>query len=99
MEQPRALQLVTGATEVLISNVGCRLVTIVPQGTTLGTVTVREAPAIGSGNAPRFTCAIGLTQQMGGSMFSENGVMMGQGLTIQLSNGADTVGIITAPLN
>jgi len=87
------LKLVTGATEVLISASNARLLAIIPQGTASGTVTVREASAIGTGATARWTAPAG------GTSFGGNyGVKFMGGLTVQLSNGADTFGIVWGPM-
>lgn len=93
MLQSNNLTLVTGATEVLISTTA-RLIAIIPQGTAAGTVTVREASAIGSGNAARWTQPAGTNNP---TEFGDQGVGFAGGLTVQLSNGADTYGIVWAP--
>jgi hypothetical protein len=92
MQQSYNLTLVTGATEVLISP-SARLIAIIPQGATTGTVTVREATAIGSGNPARWTAPSAGTNFGGG----DAGVKFAGGLTVQLSVGADTFGIVWGP--
>ena len=82
---------VTGATEVLISPSNARLIKIVPQGTAAGTVTIREASAIGLSGVARWTAPAG------GSDFGTYGVAFTGGLTVQLSNGADAFGIVWGP--
>jgi len=82
------LQLVTGATEVLISASNARLLAIIPQGTASGTVTVREASAIGTGATARWTAP------SAGTDFGSYGVRFQGGLTVTLSNGADKFGIV-----
>ena len=91
MNQASNLQLVTGATEVLIST-SARLIAIIPQGTATGTVTVREASAIGSGNAARW-----VSPAAGSNFVTREGVVFGGGLTVQLSVGTDTFGIVWGP--
>lgn len=88
MQQIYALTQVTGAAEVLIASTNARLVKIVPQGTAAGTVTVREASATGSGKPARWIAP------SGGSDFGDTGVAFAGGLTVQLSNGADTFGVV-----
>lgn len=82
------LTLVTGATEQLIAPSNARLIKIIPQGTASGTVAVREAGAIGGGSTARWTAPAA------GSDFGADGVAFMGGLTVQLSNGADTFGIV-----
>ena len=86
---------VTGTTEVLVTLPGpCRLMAIFPEAVTTGTITVRDAGAIGGGSTPRHTCAIGLPQlgmQFGGG---DSGVKFLNGITIQLSQAPDAVNIV-----
>lgn len=93
MQQPYTLTLVTGATEVLIAASNARLISIIPQGAAAGTVTVREATAIASGNTARWTAPAAGTNFGTG----DAGVAFAGGLTVQLSNGADTFGIVWGP--
>lgn len=86
------LQLVTGATEVLLASNNARLVAIIPQGTTTGTVTVREAAAIGGGSTARWTNAAATKTDFGAF-----GVNFAGGLTVQLSVGGDVWGIVYGP--
>jgi hypothetical protein len=86
------LTVVTGAAEVLISPSNARLIKILPMGPALGTVTVREASAIGSGAGPRWVVPI-LSPAVG-SDFDANGVSFAGGLTIALSAPTDYWGIV-----
>ena len=86
------LQLVTGATEVLIAPSNARLIAIIPQGTASGTVTVREASAVGTNNAARWTAP-----SSGTTFGSSYGVKFMGGLSVQLSNAADVFGVIWGP--
>lgn len=86
--QAFTLQTVTGAAEVRIAANNARIIKIVPQGTAAGTVTLREASAIGSGNPARWVAPAA------GTDFGAAGVAFAGGLTVQLSNGADTFGIV-----
>lgn len=86
------LKTVTGATEVLLAPSNARLVAIIPQGTTTGTVTVREASAIGGGSAARWTNAAATKTDFGAF-----GVSFPDGLTVQLSVGGDVWGIVYGP--
>ena len=86
---------VTGATEVLVFAGRCALIGIFPEATTTGTVTVRDAAAIGSGATPEHTAAIGLTQS--GKLFSDFGVRQNAGITVTLSVGGDAVTVVWAP--
>ena len=96
MLQANNLTLLTGTTELLITPSNARLVKIVNQNATTGTVTIREAAAIGGGSTAKFTIsAADLTA--GGKDFSANGVRFQGGLTIQLSVAGDQIGIIWAP--
>lgn len=88
MQQVHNLTLVTGASEVLIASTNARLVKIIPQGAAAGTVAVREASAIGTGATARWTASAA------GTDFGAFGVGFAGGLTVQLSNGADTFGIV-----
>jgi hypothetical protein len=92
MQQAFTLQQVTGATEVLITPSNARLIAIVPQGAATGTVTVREASAIGSGNAARW-----VAPATGSDFKTSWGVAFAGGLTVQLSVGGDTFGIVWGP--
>lgn len=87
---------VTSATEVLISATPARIVAIIPESTTTGTVALRDAPAIGGGSTPFHLAAIGLLQA--GKQFAEWGVCTGAGLTVQLSVGGDAVTVVWGPL-
>lgn len=91
MLQAQNLKLVTGATEVLIAPSNARLIKITPQGTASGTVAVREASAIGGGSTARWTAP------SAGTDFGAYGVRFQGGLTVTLSNGADTFGIVWGP--
>lgn len=91
MQQPMNLTLVTGATEVLINAGSSRIVKIIPQNSTTGTVTVREASAIGGGSTARWTAP------SAGTDFGPYGVAMGSGLTVQLSVAGDQFGIVWGP--
>jgi hypothetical protein len=93
MQQSYTLTTVTGATEVLITPGQARLIAIIPQGTATGTVTVREANAIGSDAAARWTAPTTGTTFGGG----DAGVAFAGGLTVQLSVGGDTFGIVWGP--
>lgn len=93
MQQSYTLQTVTGATEVLVASSNARLIAIIPQGTAAGTATVREAAAIGSGATARWVAPTTGTVFGGG----DAGVAFAGGLTVQLSNGADTFGIVWGP--
>lgn len=85
-----ALTLVTGATEVLIAPSNAKLIKLIPQGTTTGTVTVREDAHIGGGTPARWTNAAATTTD-----FGADGVMFMGGLTVQLSVAGDVWGIVT----
>jgi len=85
------LTLVTGATEVLIASSNARLLKIIPQGSTAGTVTIREASAIGGGSTAKFT------SPATGVDFGMLGIAFGGGLTVQLGTGADVFGIVWGP--
>jgi hypothetical protein len=87
---------VTGATEVLLSATPARIIAIIPEATTTGTVAIRDAAAIGGGSTPMHNCAIGLLQA--GKQFAEWGVRLGNGLTVQLSVGGDAVTVVWGPL-
>lgn len=92
--QPHKMTRVTGATEVAVLTQPGRLIAIFPEVITAGTVTVRDAGAIGGGSTPRHTCAAGLPllgMQLGGG---DSGVLFTSGITIQLSNGADAVNVV-----
>ena len=92
MQPAYNLTLVTGATEMLIAPSNARLIAVVPQGTASGTVTVREASAIGSGGTARW-----VAPAAGNNFGTAYGVKFQAGLTVQLSNGADTFGIVWGP--
>lgn len=91
--QPHKMTRVTSATEALIITGPCRLVGIYPEATTTGTISVRDAAAIGGGSTARHTCAIGLPQS-GAGIGGNNGVLFANGLTIQLSAGTDAVNVV-----
>ena len=93
MQQSYNLTKVTGATEVLIASSNARLISIIPQGTATGTVAVREASAIGGGSTARWTVPTT------GTVFTpgDAGVSFAGGLTVQLSVGGDTFGVIWGP--
>jgi hypothetical protein len=80
--------------EYVVSAAPCILLGIIPDATTAGTTTLRDAGATGGTNTIHLA-AIGLTQQ--GKSFA-SGVKMQNGLTIQLSSAADKVGVIWTPL-
>jgi hypothetical protein len=80
--------------ETVVSADRCRLIAIVPEATTLGTVTIRDAATAGGSNV-KHICAIGLTQV--GKSFSQRGVRFASGLTVQLSDNTDDVAVIWAP--
>lgn len=81
--------------ETVISTERCRLIALIPENaTTAGTITVRDAAEIGGSNI-KHICAIGLTQV--GKSFSQRGVKMSNGLTVQLSDNTDDVAVIWAP--
>lgn len=94
MDFPNKMVLVTGGTEVCIAPANARLVKIIPQGTTTGTITIREAAAIGSGNTPKFTVAVPQAAAIGGVEFSPNGVDFNGGLCLTLSVAGDVFGVI-----
>jgi hypothetical protein len=86
---------ITGDTnEHLISAVPVRLHAVVPEATTTGTVTLRDAVATG-GSVTMHIAAIGLTQA--GKQFG-SGVRTIAGLTVQLSAGTDAVTICWSPV-
>ena len=85
---------VTGVTEVLIGAGRVALIELLPENTTTGTITLRDAAAIGSGVTAFHTCAVGVTQL--GKPFSD-GIKLMAGLTVQLSAGGDAVTVIWAP--
>lgn len=87
------LTLVTGATEVALLAANARLIKIIPMGATTGTVTAREASAIGSGSAARWVNPAATTND-----FGSYGVKFAGGLTIQLSVAGDTWGIVWGPM-
>ena len=94
MQQAYTLTTVTGATEVSIGNgTPVRVISVIPQGAAAGTATLREATAIGGGGAARWVAS------STGTMFTSGdaGVTFAGGLTVQLSNGADTFGIVWGP--
>ena len=93
MQQSYTLTTVTGATEVLIAPSNVRLIAIIPQGTCTGTVTAREASAIGLGGTARWVSPLGGTNFGTG----DAGVAFAGGLTVQLSVGADVFGVIWGP--
>ena len=72
------------ATEQLIIDAPCRLHAILPEQTTAGTITVRDAIATGGSNV-KMVCAIGMTQQ--GKEF--HGAVFEAGLTLQQSSAGD----------
>jgi hypothetical protein len=80
-------------TEAVVSGAPCILIAIIPDATTLGTVTLRDTPTAAAGTAMSIS-AIGLTQP--GKYFG-NGIKMNNGLTVQLSNAGDKVGVVWAP--
>jgi hypothetical protein len=82
------------AVEQVVSADRCRIIAIIPEGTTAGTVTVRDAATIGGSNVKHIAAA-GLDQR--GKTFSQRGVRMSTGLTVQLSDNTDDVAIIWAP--
>ena len=91
---PHKMTRITGATEVLVITGACRLMAFFPEAITLGTVTIRDAAAIGGASTPRHTAAIGMLLpgiQLGGG---DTGVVFANGITIQLSNGADAVNVV-----
>lgn len=92
VKPPANLTLVTGTTEVSITTANAKLIKLIPQGTTTGTVTVREASAIGGGSAARWTNAAATTTD-----FGYDGVSFAGGLTVQLSVGTDVWGIVWGP--
>lgn len=61
-------------TETLVSSVKSCLCAIIPDATTVGLITVRDAAAIGGGSTAVSTSAIGLTQQ--GKQFGPDGVIL-----------------------
>ena len=81
-------------TETVIANDRARLIAIIPEGTTLGTITIRDAATIGGSNV-KHICAIGLTQA--GKSFSQRGVRFGSGITVQMSDNTDDIAVIWAP--
>lgn len=74
--------------EHVICNGPCWLYAVLPDLTTTGTITLRDAAATGVGaSAVIQLCAIGLTQQ--GKQYGAYGVLLPTGLTIQLSVATD----------
>jgi hypothetical protein len=69
------------------------LVALIPEATTTGTITCRDGQA---GTATAFhTAATGLTQS--GKQFGQHGVLVPDGLTVQLSAGTDAVTVVWEP--
>ena len=91
MQQAQTLQVVTGAAEVLILPSNARIIKIIPQNTVTGTVTLREASAIGGGGAARWVAPVT------GTDFGPYGVAFAGGLTVQLSVAGDQFGIVYGP--
>lgn len=87
----------TGTTdETVISTDRSRVIAIVPEGTTAGTVTLRnDNAANGDADAIKHIAAASLPQS--GKQFSQRGVKFDTGITVQLSNAADVVLIVWAP--
>lgn len=87
---------VTGiTTEVLISAAPVRLHGIVPEATTAGTITVRDAAGTGGSNVAHVA-GIGFTQQ--GKNFGTDGARMNIGLTVQPSSAADSFMVVWSAL-
>jgi hypothetical protein len=87
MTTPRAVKLTTAAEQVL-GGYGIRLYKIIPQATTTGTITLREAAATGGSNIV-FTVAAAQAAAIGGVEFGSEGVVFDGGLTVQLSVAGD----------
>lgn len=87
----------TGTTdETVISSERCRVIAIIPEAQTAGTVTIRDdSAANGDAAAIKHIAAIGLTQA--GKTFSQRGARFSTGLTVELSDGSDVVAIVWAP--
>jgi len=85
----------TGTTdETVISTDRSRVIAILPEDTTAGTVTLRDSNTADDSD-PVHIAAAGLPQT--GKMFSQRGVKFATGLTVQLSDDTDVVLIVWAP--
>ena len=87
MTTPRATKITT-ATEQVLGGYGLRLYKILPQGTTTGTITMREATTIGGSNVV-FTVSAAQAAAIGGVEFGSEGAIFDGGLTVQLSVAGD----------
>lgn len=86
MARPIGRRTPASTDELLIHAGPCILHGVYPELTTTGTITFRDAAAIGGSNV-RHVCAIGLTQA--GKTFGPSGVLFPVGLTVQLSVSTD----------
>lgn len=81
--------------ETVITDDICRIVAVIPESTTTGTVTLRDEAEISQGDVNVVhICAIGLSQE--GKHFTQRGAMLRNGLTVQLSVAGDIVAIVWA---
>lgn len=93
MAERQIIRMSTNDTAELVVYAGrCRLVAIVPELTTTGTLTFRQGAT--GGSDVKHVCAIGLTQQ---GKEVEGAVFPG-GITLQRSVGTDIVGVVVEPV-
>ena len=93
---PHKMTRVTGATEALIIVGPCRLIQIIPDtAATTGTVTVRDAAAIGLGGTAKAVIPAAINQSTGYCLGAGDlGVLFQSGITVQLSVGGDAVNVV-----
>ena len=83
-------------TETFVYKGRCVLQALLPENNTAGTITVRDTGvANGAGTVQSITSAAASQQ---GKTFGPYGVVCPNGITVQLSNAADAVCVVWAPL-